>query len=185
LPLGPIATASEGFKKQESAPGSTREPEPIRGLFRNYLEARIEVYDRFLDRAASNAALDQAGAIQREIWSRSLVAARRTPDTAASMLLIPALNEMFDIATTRTMAAVTHAPAVILVLLVVLSFLAGVLSGSAMSTQPRRNMLQIVLFALAISSTVYVVLDLEYPRAGLINLTAMDQAIMQLREMMK
>ena len=41
-----------------------------------------------------------------------------------------------------------------------------------------------VLFALAISCTVYVVLDLEFPRAGLINLSSMDQVIMQLRQTM-
>jgi hypothetical protein len=158
---------------------------PIRTLFREYLEARIEVYDKFLDRTASNAALEKSNGLQREIWSRSIPASRRMPDTAASLLLIPALNEMFDISTTRTMAAFTHAPAVILVLLVVLSFVAAVLSGTAMSSQSRRNVLQMVLFAVAISFTVYVVLDLEYPRAGIINLTAMDEAILQLRETMK
>ena len=158
---------------------------PIRALFREYLDARIEVYDKFLDRTASNAALEKSNGIQKQIWSRSISASHRMPDMTASLLLVPALNEMFDIATTRTMAAFTHAPAVILVLLVILSFVAAVLSGTAMSTQPRRNVLQMVLFALAISSTVYVVLDLEYPRAGLINLTAMDQAIVQLRETMK
>jgi hypothetical protein len=157
---------------------------PIRDLFRSYLETRIEVYDKFLDRAASNAALDRAGELQRKIWSASVAAVRDAPDTSASLLLMPALNEMFDIATTRTMAALIHAPGAILGLLVMLSLLAAVLSGSEMASQPQRNWLQMVLFAFAVSATVYVVLDLEFPRAGLINLTSMDQAIVQLRHIM-
>jgi len=157
---------------------------PIRGLFRDYLEARIDVYDKFLDRAASKAALDRAGELQRKIWSASVAAARNAPDTTASLLVIPALNDMFDIATTRTMAAFIHAPSIILALLVMLSLLAAVLAGSEMASQPQRNGLQMVLFALAISCTVYVVLDLEFPRAGLINLSSMDQVIMQLRQTM-
>jgi len=157
---------------------------PIRGLFRDYLEARIDVYDKFLDRAASKAALDRAGELQRKIWSASVAAARNAPDTTASLLVIPALNDMFDIATTRTMAGFIHAPSIILALLVMLSLLAAVLAGSEMASQPQRNGLQMVLFALAISCTVYVVLDLEFPRAGLINLSSMDQVIMQLRQTM-
>jgi hypothetical protein len=42
-----------------------------------------------------------------------------------------------------------------------------------------------LLFSLVVSASVYVVLDLECPRAGVINLRSMDQALYQLRETMK
>jgi hypothetical protein len=161
------------------------EQPPIRALFRQYLELRIEVFDKFLNRTVSNAALVKSNQIQAEIWSRSVAACQKSPTPAACMLVLPALNEMIDITTTRTMATLTHAPLIIIGLLVMLSFLGAMLSGYTMSLQARRNPLHMILFALAISSTVYVVLDLEYPRAGLINLTAMDQAIVGLRESMK
>ena len=57
----------------------------------------------------------------------------------------------------------------------------GTLSGERQA----RDVLHMVLFALAITSTVYVVLDLEYPRAGFITLTSTDQAMLDLRELMK
>jgi len=38
-----------------------------------------------------------------------------------------------------------------------------------------------VLYAMAIAVTIYAVLDLEYPRSGLIRLNAADRAMLQLR----
>jgi hypothetical protein len=157
----------------------------IRALFRQYLESRIEVFDKILDRAASKAALERAEQLQREIWLRSATACRADPKPDACLLVLPALNEMIDITTTRTMAVYTHAPAVVLVLLVMLSLVGAMLLGFAMSPQAQRSILHMVLFSLAISSSVYVVLDLEYPRAGLINLKSMDVALHQLHETMK
>jgi hypothetical protein len=163
-------------------------PEPdqpaIRDLFRRYLEARVEVFDKIANRAASNAALARSAALQHEIWSRGVVATRNATHPGA-FLVLPALNQMIDITTTRTMAARTHAPTIVIVLLVVLSLLGATLSGYAMSIQAKRNPLHIIAFALAISATVYVVLDLEFPRVGLITLKSADQAMVQLRDLMK
>ena len=158
---------------------------PVRDLYRRYLEARIEVFDQFLDRPASQAALDRAGALQREIWKRSVAACERAANPGTCLLVLPPLNDMIDITTTRTMATLTHVPAIILVLLVLLSLLGALLSGHTMSAQPRRDPLHMMVFALAVSLTIYVVIDLEDPRAGLITLTSADQAMVQLRETMK
>jgi hypothetical protein len=40
-------------------------------------------------------------------------------------------------------------------------------------------------FAAAMAVTVYVILDLEYPRFGLIRVDAFDQALVDLRESMR
>jgi hypothetical protein len=75
----------------------------IRELFRSYFEKRIEVFDKFRDRAASNAALEKAEQSQRNIWSRSAASCRADLKPDACLLMLPALNEMIDITTTRTM----------------------------------------------------------------------------------
>ena len=157
----------------------------IRDLFRSYLEKRIEVFDKFNDRATSNAALEKAEQLQRNIWSRSVASCRADTNPDACLLMLPALNEMIDITTTRTMATLTHAPWAILMLLILLAFAAAMLSGYAMSRQPTRSMVHMLVFSLVVSASVYVVLDLEYPRAGVISLRSMDQALYQLRETMR
>jgi hypothetical protein len=40
-------------------------------------------------------------------------------------------------------------------------------------------------FAATVAVAVYVILDLEYPRLGLIRVDAFDQALVELRESMK
>jgi mannose/fructose/N-acetylgalactosamine-specific phosphotransferase system component IID len=83
------------------------------------------------------------------------------------------------------MATLTHAPSAILMLLILLAIAGAMLSGYAMSRQPTRSIVHMVLFSLVVSASVYVVLDLEYPRAGVISLRSMDQALYQLLETMK
>jgi hypothetical protein len=156
----------------------------IRPLFRDYLDSRIETFERFTDRAASKAALDRGARLQEEIWKRSVAACRASPNPAAPILLLDALNEMTDITTTRDLATTTHAPFLILALLIVLSFAGAVLAGDTLALKGRRYPLHMVLFALAIAGTVYVVIDLEYPRVGFINLEHMDRAMIQLRGLM-
>ena len=157
----------------------------IQELFRAYLEARIEVFDKFADRTLFDAALGKSEKLQREIWSRSVLSCRMDPKPDSCLLMLPALNEMIDITATRTMATRTHAPLVILALLILLSLAGAMLSGYAMSRQSGRSILHMLLFSLVVSASVYVVLDLEYPRAGIINLRSMDRAMYELRGIMK
>src|SRR4051794_33673915 len=147
---------------------------PVRRLFREYLQARIDAFDNFTQPHTFAAALAHSEEVQHEIWTLSMQSCRADAKPDACLLLLPALNEMIDITTTRTMAAHTHAPRIILVLLMLLAIVAALLSGFAMSSQIRRRPLHMLLFSVAISISLYVVFDLEYPREGLITLKAAD-----------
>jgi hypothetical protein len=157
----------------------------LRDLFRRYLETRIEVFQKIGDRKAFEAALARSNALQREIWTRSVEATRSDTHPGAAILVLNELNQMIDITNTRNMAIRVHVPNLIIALLVTLALLGALLSGYAMSVRPGRSPLHAIVFALAITATVYVVLDLEFPRFGLINLSGTDQAMIQLRDMMK
>jgi hypothetical protein len=54
-----------------------------------------------------------------------------------------------------------------------------------MSPAKQRNWLLTVIFSMAISMTVYVVLDLDNPSLGLIRLSAAEKVLAQLRETIK
>jgi len=51
-----------------------------------------------------------------------------------------------------------------------------------MVKRKRRSGLHVVLYAAVIALTIYTVLDLDNPRAGLIRLDAADNALIQLRD---
>jgi hypothetical protein len=48
-----------------------------------------------------------------------------------------------------------------------------------------RNWLHILGFAASVAVSVYVIIDIEFPRLGLIRVDAFDQALVELRDSMK
>jgi hypothetical protein len=154
----------------------------MRDRFRRYLDARLAVYRALPDVEAANAHLALSSRIQQEIWSRAV--AESADSQSARMLLLPSLNEMFDITTTRTMAARAHPPHVVFALLFVFALCAALLAGSAMARPQSRHWLHSVTFAFALAGSVYVIIDMEFPRVGLIRVDAFDQVLVELRRSM-
>jgi hypothetical protein len=157
----------------------------LRDLFRRYLDSRLETYRKLPDLAAAEAELAHSIELQKEIWTKAVAAIRGGPPGLSGTLVVNALNQMFDIVTTRIAAARTHPPTVIYLMLGLLALAAAVLAGHAMAGSKTRSWFHVVAFALVLSGTVYVILDLEYPRIGFIRIDAADRALLELRESMK
>ena len=154
---------------------------PMRELFREYLDARLRMQERLTDIEAADLQLAHAEQLQQAMWSRAVAASRADSTQNAARLLLPALNETIDITTTRTIAQRTHLPWLIFGLLVILALLSGLLAGYAMGTRERRSWLHVVLYSAVVAITIYVVIDLDHPRSGLIRLDAADHALVKLR----
>jgi len=154
--------------------------------FRRYLDARLEGYRKLPDVEAARAVLTQANAMQGEIWTEAIAAAQSegaSPD--ALKLLLPALNDMFDITTTRTNATAMHPPMIIYGMLVVLTLASALMAGYGMAGSRGRPWLHILGFAMVMALAVYIIIDIEYPRLGLIRVEGFDQALMSLRTGMR
>ncbi|NOT56572.1 MAG: DUF4239 domain-containing protein [Deltaproteobacteria bacterium] len=157
----------------------------LREHFRRYVEARLEGYQKLPDMAAAKTALAKATQLQGEIW-RQAVSASRAPNAspAAPMLLLPPLNTMIDITTTRTLTAQMHPPPAIFALLFGLALVASLFAGYGMAGDTSRSWLHMLGFALVMAVSVYVIIDLEFPRLGFIRVDAFDQALVELRASM-
>ncbi|MFI5247994.1 MAG: DUF4239 domain-containing protein [Nitrospirales bacterium] len=158
----------------------------LRDLFRHYVDSRLETYRRLPNMAAAEIEMANSRKIQEEVWTAA-VAATRLPDShpSSGLLLLPALNNMIDVTTTRTMALQLHPPRIIYVLLFSLGLICSLLAGFRMSSGQHRSWLHILGFTVLTVIIVYVMLDVEYPRAGLIRLESADQLLVNLREHMK
>jgi hypothetical protein len=157
----------------------------LRDLFRSYVDARLAAYRALPDLARARDSLARAATVQQEIWSRSVAAAASAPTTAPSMLLLPALNEMFDVANARLLAARIHVPRVVLSLLGAIALVCALLAGYSLAGNPRRPYFHTLAFALALAVALYVIVDYEFPRLGLIRVDALDQAIVDVRAQMR
>jgi hypothetical protein len=82
----------------------------------------------------------------------------------------------------RLLAMRVHPPNVIFGMLALMSLAGALLAGYAMA--PNRNWLHEIGFAATVAFAVYVIIDLEYPRFGLIRVDSFDQALIELRAKM-
>ena len=157
----------------------------IQDQFREYLDARLETYRAIPDTARVNAALARTAQLQHEIWTRSIAAAHEVPGPQATTLLLPALNEMFDIASTRIATTRMHPPLVIYLMLFILTLICSFLAGYDMAAEATRSWVHMLGFALILGVAVYVIIDLEYPRLGLIRVDGFDHLLVNLRAQMR
>ena len=156
----------------------------LRDLFRRYVDARLETYSNPADVVATAAAWKHSQELHEEIWAHAVEASQASPTTVAAMLLLPAVNQMIDITYTRLMATRMHPPPIVYAMLAVLALIGALLAGYHMAGGKARSWLHTIGFAAVISATTYVILDIEYPRLGLIRVDAADEALRDLRDRM-
>ena len=156
----------------------------IRDGFRRYLDARIGAYAKLPDEAAAMRELQRAQLEQADVWAKAVAVCRTDSGAPARMLLLPSMNEMFDLAEERTAVIRMHPPGIIWVLLILLSLVGALLAGYAMPASKHRNWLHILAFIGSTAIAVYVIADLEYPRRGLIQVKDFDKALVDLRTSM-
>lgn len=153
----------------------------LQDLFRSYADSRIKTYALFPDLTAVIEEYSHSQELQGKIWRDSVAAAHKTDSVLAGMQLLPALNAMIDITNTRAAWLQMHPPAVIFLMLVMMALVTAILAGYQMAATPNRCWLHITMFVVAITVTCYVIVDIEYPRVGLIRTEAADALLRDVR----
>ena len=148
----------------------------LRDVFREYLRSRLAVYQAIPDIKAVKAALERSAALQSKVWSDAVDAARGS-GPAEKTLVLSSLNEMIDITTIRTVALITHPPAGVFALLVLTVIVSSALAGYTVSASGIRDWVSPIAFALVLGAAIYVILDYEFPRMGLVRVDSVDQVL--------
>jgi len=159
----------------------------LRERFRRYVESRLAVYRAIPDIEAVKAKLGESNLIQAEIWRLSVASTKEVEvnGPAVTSLVLASLNDMIDITTTRTVAFQTHLPSTMVILMAVLVLGGSLISGYELSGAKQRSLLHAISFAVLMAGVIYIIVDLEYPRVGVIRLDQFDQALVEVRESMK
>jgi len=158
----------------------------MRDLFRAYLDARLSIYRALPDIDAAKQELARSIDLQRQLWNLA-VTSTRGPGShpEGGKLLLPALNSIFDIANTRTWAALTHPPTIIYVLLFVVALICAFIAGDSLAAAQSHSWSHVLGFALLTCISMYVILEIEFPRIGFITIEKYDQALVDVRTSMK
>jgi len=149
----------------------------LRERYRRYVEARLDAYRTLSAGDDSHAKFVLATAIQQQIWTETVAALGEVVPEVMDIVL-PPLNQMIEITTTRAIAGLTHTPKLIMVMLLFLSLVCSLLAGYVIAgTQARQVGLHLLAFALVMTATIYVIVDLDYPRFGVIRVDFADKAL--------
>jgi len=147
-------------------------PEPassqIRELLRQYVPLRIVVTD------TANIATDiqRSREILAELWTISEGVARTTDQGDLVSLYLDSLNETIDLNETRVVAGLfARVPETIVLLLVGGSALSLAMVGYSAGLTKRRGLLNAIVLVLALGAVIMIVVDLDRPREGFIQVS--------------
>jgi hypothetical protein len=169
------------YLRLDVLPASAREP--LREKFRTYVETRLEFWNQLGNKSALRETLGKADELQREIWSLAIKATEDEP--SSRRLLLPALNQMIDITKTRFDASQRHPPLIVFAMLFILALLCAWLIGYASASAEHLNWIHVIGYATMVTLTIYVIIDLDYPRYGLIQLDFAQEPLEEVSRSMR
>ncbi|MFO1475597.1 MAG: DUF4239 domain-containing protein [Verrucomicrobiota bacterium] len=154
----------------------------LRELMRQYVDSRIRTYQLLPDYEAVGKELGHSAQLQGELWKGAVAASTSDGGQRTALLVLTPLNELFDLRSSRIASTRIHAPRIIFILLGLLVMVSSLLAGIGMASSRRRSWIHMIGFSLIMCLAVYVILDLEYPRFGLINMEASDHFLIEARQ---
>lgn len=154
----------------------------FRADFADYVEARISFYEAGLDKEKVVAADQLSADISAKLWKRAATLAQNRDSLIPSSQMIPALNNMIDIVTTRNAAGLATVPDSILWMLFALCLLSSFTVGYRQE-KARSSLVVVIVLLSTLSASIFLILDLDRPRQGLINLDNANRNIIALRKM--
>jgi hypothetical protein len=136
----------------------------MRDLLREYVPLRIATSDE----ALLVANLERSEQLLDDMWAIAEDVARAQPSDVTA-LFIESLNEVIDLHTSRFVAGVySRVPPTILLLLVAGVILSLGLVGYNAGLSEKRSPIIAIVLVIALGATLWLVIDLDRPREGLI-----------------
>ncbi len=163
-------------------------PDSVKNLlktdFKQYIEARINYYDVGNDEDKIQAALNQSSFISQKIWNNIAALSQKPENVLRSQQMIPAMNSMIDITTVRDDKRIAYVPNSILNLLFILCLVSAFIIGYGRK-EKKTDWILLCCFILMITVTVYLILDLDQGRSGIITMDTAHQKMLELRKLLK
>jgi hypothetical protein len=135
---------------------------------RDYVDARLEFYYARNDAAKLSAAIDRSRSIEEALWATAAEATQSTKSPVYVSLFIQSLNDIIDNDERRRAALENHVPEPVVWLLFLVGAFGLGLIGYGCGVNRKRRPVSTALFAVLIAGVLVVILDIDQPRSGLI-----------------
>lgn len=148
---------------------SAEQPQ-LRALMKDYLRTRLNCYRLRSDQAAYQLETLHSYQIQDQLWKSVIKATNSNVDRRAALMILSTLSELRSLTTSRKVLASFHPPTIIMLFLLTLSLVASFLLGYQISMLKKKSWPHIFLFLGFVAFTNYLIIDLEYPKVGWIQI---------------
>jgi hypothetical protein len=157
-------------------------PQPYQGELSKLFQPYVQVRVRFLDAGDAQQVRDIAQRtqeLQARMWAQAVAAATADPHSVAAGLVVQSLNAMFDVTTKRTAALRSRVPESVLRLLLFVGCVAFGLIGYGQGLGGMRVLKLIVALAALVAAVMILIVDLDRPRGGLIQVNQQSMTDLQ------
>jgi hypothetical protein len=146
----------------------------------SYLQSRIAIYAAFPDEVLALQRFQQSRMALQRLQSAVYRVVSSTDDRAISSQLMARMAAVRAIEARRVAATRAHPPAILFLLMTTLALVVSFLAGHDHGHQLRRPLLQTSLFAAVFALITWVIVDMEYPRLGLLMADMQDALLDEL-----
>lgn len=150
-------------------------PQPERGevlnLLREYVAVRLDITKRPVSQAELTAAIDKSNAIQEALWQQVKAVSAKDTGLVPTGLFIQTLNDMIDQQGKRLAALRNRVPNIVILALFAIAAVGTAFTGYGRGLEARRTRLPLYLMALLLSSVLLLILDLDRPTTGFIEVS--------------
>ncbi len=138
-------------------------------LLREYVELRIAVGKIDLTkRDERNEFNERVSILQNRLWSLAVVATNEDPRVVTTGAFVKSLNDLIDSQGKRNALLQMHVPEVVLILLIIVFASSGGILGYSNGLSGKRIGPPVILVSLLITLIVFIIIDLDRPKRGLI-----------------
>jgi FtsH-binding integral membrane protein len=155
----------------------------LRADFKDYVEARIAYYDT--DLAKSEQERKKGEVISKRIWEKVIFQMKNSENVIRAGQMIPAVNNVMDVVINRDGEKVSKVPFLVLWVLLIFMLIDAFVIGRDLVDKQNRRKIVTFTYALVMSLTLNLIIELHQTRTGLINLDAVQKQIINLRELLK
>ena len=149
-------------------------------LFQEYVGYRVAIGHLDLTKVTERNAYDKKiVAIQHKLWALAVAATNVDPRAVTTGAFVKSLNDVIDSQGKRNALLQMHVPEVVLILLFIVFVSSGGIMGYSAGLSGKRIIAPIVLVSFLITLIVFIIVDLDRPKRGLIqvNQTGMTELL--------
>jgi hypothetical protein len=140
-------------------------------LFRAYVDAWLKYRAAGIDLVAVHAAEKRAYELQDQLWSLARDATAADPHSLPAGLFAQAMNDVIDMHEKRNRSVKDRVPDAVIWLLFAVSALALGQVAYSCGLSGRRRQVANVTFAFVIALVLVIILDIDRPRRGLVQVS--------------